>query len=119
MTIVVPVLLGALLSLGASAFFSSETLIGPGALLFTIGVFLSFSFYLSWAGLMVAIPLAFLAFRYGIAGWGSAVIGGIAVGGIIFSLFGLEWPVTLPAGAFFGAVFWVSLRLLSPKSFGD
>jgi hypothetical protein len=116
-TLIAPVLLGAILSVSAGALFGTETEAGLGALLFTAGFFLAFSFYLSWTGLILAIPLAILAFRHGWAGWAMAVLAGISTGAVIYTVFGMEWFITMPAGALFGAVFWLSMRWLSPRSF--
>lgn len=117
-TIIAPVLLGAGIFLFAGFVFGHETEAGFGSFLFMIGFFLAFSFYLSWAGLIIAVPLAILAFRYGTAGWSVALVAGIAVGTLMFAVFGLAWFVTIPAGIIFALTFWLALRWLAPTSFG-
>lgn len=117
-SLVVPVLTGIALTILASLVFSGPGNTSPfGALLFTAGFFLGFSIYLSWVGLLMALPLVILAFRLGGAGWVTALAIGVLTGGLIYLTLGMAWAMTLPLGAFFAAVFWLSLRWISPDSF--
>ncbi len=85
------------------------------------GSVLIFSPFLSWAGLLPAIPLGIWALSKGWAGWLSAVIAGSIFGGFIWALIVAgDWaalPIGMLIGAGFAALFGVCARMTNPKVF--
>ena len=75
----------------------------------------AFSFYFSWIGLLVGVPLAVFALRRGLAGWLSALLAGIAVGQLITAL--LSLPLASVMGPFLALIYWLGLRLSVPDAF--
>ena len=84
----------------------------------TIGLFASFaafSFYFSWIGLMIGVPLAIASLRRGIAGWGIALLAGAVIGQLVALV--LSTPIALAMGPFLALIYWISLRLSAPGAF--
>lgn len=84
----------------------------------TIGLFASFaafSFYFSWIGLLMGVPLAIAALKRGIAGWGMALLAGATVGQVVALV--LSMPIALAMGPFLALIYWIGLRLSVPGAF--
>ncbi len=116
-TLIAPVVVGASLSILFAPAHGTDAAIGFGGALFIAGFYLAFSFYLSWLGLLVALPLSIMAMRRGFAGWAVALLAGLAVGGLIGAGLGLAPWLTAPAGLIHGGTYWLALRLLAPAVF--
>ncbi|MGX9350857.1 hypothetical protein ACS3QZ_06625 [Shimia sp. W99] len=116
--LIVPSLLGYIYLI---LFISSETkatLSWGGVDGLTISLFASFaafSFYFSWIGLLMGVPLAIAALKRGIAGWGMALLAGAAVGQVVALV--LSMPIALAMGPFLALIYWISLRLSVPGAF--
>ncbi len=71
--------------------------------------------------LLLAVPLARLAMRWGRAGWLSAILSGAVVGYVIFVYLLVMETKSLPVGIGFGmgfaALFWLGARLAAPEAF--
>lgn len=110
-------LIGGLLSL-ITAWPESDTLLSGMA------VILTFSFFISWAPLLVAIPVSAALAKRGCAGWGVALLGGFVAGGVTVLVLEGGVPVTIEAlffpmiGVFFAAIYWLSIRLVHPTAIG-
>jgi hypothetical protein len=103
-----PVPLGALL-IGLGALLRQA----PEAPLQVTGFFLVASAYLSWAGLLVGVPLSVLALRRGWAGWAVALGTGAALGAAAGLATGLEAGIVLPGALVIAAVYWLALRRMT------
>ncbi len=71
--------------------------------------------------LLLAVPLARLAMRWGRAGWLSAILSGGVVGYVVF-VYILEMetkslPVGIGFGMGFAALFWLGARIAAPEAF--
>ena len=85
---------------------------GPSAASYVAshGVFLLASLYLSWAGLLVGVPVSVLALRTGFAGWAVALGTGAALAAAVSLLTGLEPDIVLPGALLSAGVYWLVLR---------
>ncbi|WP_377507731.1 hypothetical protein [Octadecabacter sp. R77987] len=88
---------------------------GPMSVLALVGVFLGYSPILSWAGLLIGMPLSVLAMSKGKAGWLVALAAGAIAGGLIGLLLQAV-VVTAPFGALFGGLYWLFTRWLAPAA---
>ncbi|MQY41144.1 hypothetical protein GG681_00670 [Epibacterium sp. SM1969] len=71
--------------------------------------------------LLLAVPLARLAMRWGRAGWLSAILSGAVVGYVFFAyILELEFQGQIIGTGFglaYGALFWLGARLAAPEAF--
>ncbi|MFP4569672.1 hypothetical protein [Rhodosalinus sp.] len=74
------------------------------------GFFLLASLYLSWAGLLVGVPLSILALRTDWAGWAVALGTGAVLAAGVSHLTGLEPDIVLPGALLIAATYWLALR---------
>lgn len=78
--------------------------------------------FLSFFGILAAVPTAIFALRRGVAGWLCAVLAGGVVGFVVFAVVtkdiktGVLW-LGLITGCPFGGLFWLSGRLARPSVF--
>ena len=88
-----------------------------GALVGMFAFFSTFSFYFSWLGLLIGVPLAIRALKIGKAGWGAALAVGVLAGALISAF--LSMPMAVPMGASLALIYWISLRLLVSDAFSN
>lgn len=84
---------------------------------------LSLSYLLSWMGALLSVPLVLLARAHGLFGWGSAMLGALALMELLaWGLMGGSPAEALrqlgPAAATLGLAFWLTVRLANPRGFG-
>ena len=114
MLIVVPVI-GFLIAVVTSPFvdeLNNNILLSQ---LYIVGIFVGFSPMVSWAGLLLGVPLSILAMSRGMAGWGVAAGGGTLAGALTGVFLGsVMFMATFGAG--FGLLYWIFLRWLVPAA---
>lgn len=106
---------GALLTLIAVILGGSDTPPNFATPAYLLGILLTLSPPVSWAGLLVGVPLSILAMARGYAGWLVSTLAG-AVIGLLCGMF-LESPEFMaPGGALMGGLYWIFLRWLAPAA---
>jgi len=116
--VLLPVLLGGLSVMVSSVIGGAS---GRGAFvrgLEEIGFVLMYSPVASWIGLLIGVPMAFIAMRLGFAGWLIAVVAGLVAGFLItLAQPGMEVFSMVALGGVFGGLFWLSGRLVFRSAF--
>lgn len=104
---------------------NSDAVAHPLAALYVVGYLLFFSPLLSWAGILLALPFAWLALRRGIGGWVVFALLGVVAGSVasgFFEHFADSWggaAAGLIHGLLSALAFRWLLARLQPDAFTD
>jgi len=114
--IVGPALLGGVLMLFGTAFGDLFGYAGDLPIAaFGVGVIMAFSPTLSWAGMLIGVPLSLFALSRGFAGWAAA----LGFGGLAGALVGAPLssaPILAVSGIICAGPYWLTLRWLCPQA---
>jgi len=101
----------------------TRSAIGPAAIYGHSFLYVvSLSPMVSWSGALVSIPFVYLARRYAVAGWGTAIATALIEAFVILPTaydMPIDFVVTAAAlpSALLGLTFWLTVRLIHPGAF--
>lgn len=111
LTWLTPIPLGLLLiAVARVSIFGASVLGGTSpsvvATVYATGLIVVYIPFLSWIGLIPALPIVWLALRLGLGGWGSFALGGMGIGWFLAGIPDGVPPYPLMAAGMFHALIW-------------